>query len=68
MNGFMWIILLLTFMSLTLARSEREQGLLTHANQIKFIFELNSEVVSNVHDLFFQVAVIANKDLQEFLG
>ena len=30
-----WIILLLIFMSLTLARSEREQSLLTHANLIE---------------------------------
>ena len=33
----MWIILLLIIMSLTLARSEREQYLLTHANLIELV-------------------------------
>ena len=36
-NIFTWIILLLIFMSLTLARSEREQSLLTHANFIELV-------------------------------
>ena len=31
-NIYKWIILLLRFMSLTVALSEREQNLLTHAN------------------------------------
>lgn len=33
----LWIILLLSLMSLTLARSEREQRLLTHANFIELV-------------------------------
>jgi len=35
-------------MSLTLALSEREHNLLTHANLIKFNIKLNGVVVSNV--------------------
>ena len=34
---YKWIILLLKSMSLTMARSEREQNLLTHANFIKLV-------------------------------
>ena len=34
----LWIILLLSLMSLTLARSEREQRLLTHANFIELVY------------------------------
>jgi len=35
-------------MSLTLALSEREQNLLTHANLIRFFLKPNGGVVSNV--------------------
>ena len=34
---FKWIILLLSIMSLTVALSEREQNLLTHANLAKLV-------------------------------
>jgi len=36
--GLLWIILKLYIMSLTLARSERVQNLLTHANLIELVF------------------------------
>jgi len=34
----MWIILIISIMSLTLALSEREQNLLTHANFTELVF------------------------------
>lgn len=43
-------------MSLTLALSEREQNLLTHANLIGFLKKSNSEVVSNIRIIYLKAS------------
>jgi len=43
-------------MSLTLALSERERNLLTHANLIRLIFKSNGEVVSNVRKVYLKIS------------
>jgi len=43
-------------MSLTLALSERELNLLTHANLIRFYIKPNSGVVSNVRTVYLKIS------------
>jgi len=50
-------------MSLTVARSERVRGVLTHANCTKFIFKLSGVRVSNALITFNKITLIVNINL-----
>lgn len=54
-------------MSLTLARSERAQNFLTHANYFGFKFKTDSGVVSNMYFLP-TIFRIENKNLEKVLN
>jgi len=43
----MWILLIFNFMSLTVARSERVRGVLTHASRTEIKLNLSGARVSN---------------------